>query len=122
MAKLILFADDEPYMHRLMEHHLSRAGYEVLGATNGREALDKAAAESPDLVILDFMMPEMDGITALRLLKDDVRTSAIPVIILTASAQSGARQCSEEGGASGFFTKPFSPTQLLWEIKRLLDK
>ena len=120
MAKRILVADDEPYMHRLMRHHLSRAGYEILYANNGKEAVEKTTSELPDLVIMDVMMAEMDGLAALKCLKELDKTRQIPVIMLTASAQTVTRETSENSGAAGFFTKPFSPTQLLSEIKRLL--
>src|SRR4051812_14874267 len=122
MAKKILVVDDEYYMHRLMQHHLVRAGYEMITARNGREALEKASEESPDLVIMDVMMAEMDGLSALKELKQSPSTCEIPVIIITASAQQMTRQESESNGAAGFFTKPFSPTQLLMEIKRLLPE
>ncbi|MDB6019117.1 MAG: Response regulator consisting of a CheY-like receiver domain and a winged-helix DNA-binding domain [Pedosphaera sp.] len=122
MTKKILVVDDEYYMHRLMQHHLLRAGYSMVTARNGREALEKAAGEAPDLVIMDVMMAEMDGLTALKQLKETKATSEIPVIMITASAHFVTRQESESSGAAGFFTKPFSPTQLLLEIKRLLPE
>ncbi len=122
MARKILVADDEQYMHRLMQYHLSRAGYVTAIARNGREAVEKAVSEAPDLVILDIMMPETDGLTALRLLKQSEATRHIPVIILTAHAHAVTREESEESGAAGFFTKPFSPTQLMLEIRRLLGE
>lgn len=109
-------------MHRLMQYHLSRAGYVTAIARNGREAVEKAVSEAPDLVILDIMMPETDGLTALRQLKQSEATRHIPVIILTAHAHAVTREESEESGAAGFFTKPFSPTQLMLEIRRLLGE
>ena len=120
MAKKILIVDDEYYMHRLMRHHLARAGFEILDARNGREAIEMAVREKPDLVIMDVMMAEMDGLTALKVLKQDETTRGIPVIMLTASAHVLTREQSEASGAAAFFTKPFSPTQLLAEIRRLL--
>jgi two-component system, OmpR family, alkaline phosphatase synthesis response regulator PhoP len=122
MAKKILVVDDEYYMHRLMQHHLLRAGYEIITARNGREAVEKATSETPHLVIMDVMMAEMDGLTALKHLKETKTTQEIPVIMITASAQMGMKQESETSGAAGFFTKPFSPTQLMMEIKRLLPE
>lgn len=120
MAKKILVVDDEQYMHRLMQHHLVRAGYEMIIARNGREAVEKAAQENPHLVIMDVMMAEMDGLSALRELKQAPATRDIPVIMITASPHATMQQESEKAGAAGFYTKPFSPTQLLLEIKRLL--
>jgi CheY-like chemotaxis protein len=120
MAKKILVVDDEHYMHRLMRHHLARAGFEIIDAQNGREAIEMATREKPDLIIMDVMMAEMDGLTALKGLKESESTRRIPVIMLTASAHTLTREQSESSGAAAFFTKPFSPTQLLAEIKRLL--
>jgi CheY-like chemotaxis protein len=117
--KKILVADDQVYMHRLLQHHLKRAGFEVLTAANGREALEQASRAQPDLVVMDVMMRELDGLAALRELKADEATRGIPVILVTTSAQVTAQQAGEFGAAA-FFTKPFSPTLLLAEIKRLL--
>ena len=122
MTKRILVVDDERYMQRLMQHHLVRAGYELVSARNGREALEVIAVEAPDLVIMDVMMAEMDGLTALKKIKEGVATREIPVIMITASAHSLTKEESETSGASGYFTKPFSPTRLLQEIKRLLPE
>ena len=121
MPKRILVVDDEPFMHVFMAHHLRRAGYEVIAAHNGREALERAAADKPDLVVMDVMMAEMDGLAALRELKYADATKHIPVIMITTSAQTLTRQESEASGAALFLTKPFSPTQLVDEIKRLLE-
>lgn len=118
----ILVVDDEPYMHRLMQHHLGRAGYELISARNGREAIDLALSQMPQLVIMDVMMAEMDGLTALKLLKKTDATRAIPVIMITANAQAVTRIESESSGAAVFLTKPFSPTQLLTEIRRLISE
>src|SRR5688572_26931194 len=120
MGQKILVVDDEPYMHRLMQHHLGRAGYELISARNGREAIDLALSQTPQLVIMDVMMAEMDGLTALKLLKQGETTRAIPVIMITANAQAVTRIESESSGAAIFLTKPFSPTQLLMEIRRLI--
>ena len=119
MAK-ILIVDDEPIVHRLLQHHLERAGYELLAATNGREAIEMATREEPELIVMDVMMAEMDGLTALRRLKKDDDTKGIPVIMITANSHAVTRQESEAAGAALFLTKPFSPNQLLNEIKRLV--
>jgi CheY-like chemotaxis protein len=120
--KTILVVDDEKFMHIFMQHHLARAGYRLLSARNGREGLEKAAAEKPDLIVMDIMMEEMDGLSALRELKNTEATRGIPIIMITTSAQTLTRQESEASGAAMFMTKPFSPTQLLLEIKRLLGE
>jgi len=121
MAK-ILVVDDEPIVHRLLQHHLERAGYEMIGATNGREALELANSESPQLIVMDVMMAEMDGLTALRSLKKEEDTKEIPVIMITANCHYVTQQESEAAGASLFLTKPFSPSQLLNEIRRLVPQ
>jgi len=115
----VLVVDDEPYMHALLQHHLKRAGYEALKATNGREALNIAAQDKPVLIVMDIMMEEMDGLLALQELKREPATSGIPVIMITANAHNVTRQQAELSGASLFLTKPFSPSQLIQEIQRL---
>ena len=119
-TKQILVVDDDPLMHRLFQHHLERAGYQMVSARNGREALDAAARQPPQLIVMDIMMPDMDGLEALRELKKSDATKAIPVIIITANGHHIARKESESCGAAVFLTKPFSPMQLLTEIKRFV--
>jgi CheY-like chemotaxis protein len=121
MAK-ILVVDDEPIVHRLLQHHLERAGYEMIGATNGREAIEMATSQSPQLIVMDVMMAEMDGLTALRSLKKGEDTKAIPVIMITANSHYVTQQESEAAGASLFLTKPFSPGKLLTEIRKLVPE
>jgi CheY-like chemotaxis protein len=119
MPNPILVVDDEEFMHVFMRHHLGRAGHAVLSAKNGREAIALAASHQPAAIVMDVMMKEMDGLSALRELKQSESTKAIPVIMITTSAQMLTRQESEASGAALFLTKPFSPTQLLAEITRL---
>ena len=119
-TKQILVVDDDPLMHRLYQHHLERAGYQMVSARTGREALDAAARQPPQLIVMDIMMPDMDGLEALRELKKGDATKAIPVIVITANGHHIARKESESCGAAVFLTKPFSPMQLLTEIKRIV--
>lgn len=112
-----LVVDDEPYMHRLLQHHLGRLGFQMLNANNGREGLEVARRESPDLIVMDMMMPEMDGLSALKELKQDGATKGIPVIMITASAYHVTREQAEASGAALFLTKPFSPTQLVQAVR-----
>ncbi|TMQ01237.1 MAG: response regulator [Verrucomicrobia bacterium] len=122
MQRKILIVDDEPFMLRLIQHHLENAGYEMIKARNGREAIEAAIRERPFLVVMDAMMPNMDGFTALRKLKEEPATRDIPVIMLTANPHKFGREEAETSGAAIFLTKPFSPTQLLEEIrKHVLD-
>ncbi len=115
----ILVVDDEPFMLRMIQIILERGGYVMVAAASGDEALEVARLEQPGLVIMDAMMPKMDGFTALRLLKQDPTTCLIPVITLTANPHKFSREEAESSGATVFLTKPFSPTQLLEEIRRL---
>jgi CheY-like chemotaxis protein len=119
-TKQILVVDDDPLMHRLFQHHLERAGYQMVSARSGREALDIATRQPPQLIVMDIMMPDMDGLEALRELKKADATKAIPVIVITANGHHIARKESEGSGAAVFLTKPFSPTQLVTEIGRLV--
>src|SRR5438132_14034670 len=118
MPHKILIVDDEPFMLRLIQHHLENAGYEMIKARNGREAVEAATRENPRLVVMDAMMPSMDGLAALRQLKQELSTRSIPVIMLTANPHKYSREEAESSGAAIFLTKPFSPTQLLEEIRK----
>ena len=120
MSNQILVVDDDPLMHRLLQHHLERAGYQLLSAMNGREGLEIAARENPGLIVMDVMMPEVDGLAALRELKKADGTKTIPVIVITANPHAIVAKESGNSGGAVFMTKPFSPAQLLNEIKRLL--
>lgn len=118
MPRKILIVDDEPFMLRLIQHHLENAGYQMIKARNGREAVEAAIRENPCLVVMDAMMPNMDGLTALRQLKQEPSTRDIPVIMLTANPHKYSQEDAESSGAAIFLTKPFSPTQLLEEIRK----
>ena len=120
MPHTILVVDDDPITQGVLQHYLGRSGYRLLSARNGREAIELAKRELLDMIILDVMMPDMGGLTALRQLKEIEATKAIPVIILTVQAGPVAQLEAESSGAALFMTKPFSPAQLLAEIKRLL--
>jgi CheY-like chemotaxis protein len=115
----ILVVDDEPFMLRMIQIILERGGYAMVAAASGDEAIEIARKEQPGLIIMDAMMPKMDGFTALRLLKMEPVTSSIPVVMLTANPHKFSREEAESSGATVFLTKPFSPTQLLEEIRRL---
>lgn len=119
MPSKVLIVDDEPYMHVLLRHHLVRAGFEVLKAENGQEAVEIAALEKPAAIIMDVMMEQMDGLAALKQLKSLDDTKQIPVIMITANAHHVTRELAESSGAALFLTKPFSPSKLMLEIQRL---
>ena len=120
MPSKILIVDDEPYMLRIIELSLRKGGHQLIVGRNGREAVALALREKPQAIVMDVLMPEMDGLQALRAVRQDPATAAIPVIMLTARGQILTRQEAEASGASLFLTKPFSPTQLLNEVERLI--
>ena len=121
MPKKILAVDDERHIVRLVEVNLQRAGYEVVTAYDGKEALEKVHAEKPDLVVLDVMMPYMDGFEVLKNLKADPITAEIPVIMLTAKAQDADVFRGWQSGVDCYLTKPFNPMELLAFVKRIFD-
>ena len=113
MPKKILAVDDERHIVRLVEVNLQRAGYEVVTAFDGREALEKARTEKPDLIVLDVMMPYMDGPEVLQKLKADPETRDIPVIMLTSKAQDADVFRGWQSGLDPGLPKPFDPRRLL---------
>ena len=118
-AKLILVVDDEPRMRRFMQMNLDLEGYRVIEAGNGLEAVNRVREDLPDLVLLDVMMPEMDGFEALRLIR---QTSSVPVIMLTVKGEEDDRVRGLELGADDYVTKPFSPRELASRIKAVLRR
>ena len=121
MSKKILAVDDEKHILRLVQINLEKAGYEVYVGSNGQEAVDKARELSPDLIVMDVMMPVMDGFEALKTLKGDPGTANIPVIMLTAKAQDADVFHGWQSGADLYLTKPFNPMELLTFVKRIFD-
>lgn len=120
MAK-ILAVDDEKHIVRLVQINLQKEGYEVATANTGKEALEVVKTFGPDLIVMDVMMPEMDGFEALKKLKENPATSEIPVIMLTAKAQDADVFRGWQSGADLYLTKPFNPAELLTFVKRLLQ-
>lgn len=119
--KRILIADDEPNIRSVVARMLDK-DYVVLEATNGEEAVDIAGRERPDIILMDLMMPQMDGYTACSLIKADQATKMIPIIILTAIDHESNRKFAMEMGADAYITKPFTPQVLADAIGPLLDK
>jgi len=117
--KLILIVDDEPRMIKFIRLNLELEGYRVSEASNGLEALDKVRRELPDLVLLDVMMPEMDGFEALERIRE---ISNVPVIMLTVKAEEEDKVRGLELGADDYVTKPFSPRELSSRIKAVLRR
>ncbi len=115
-SKKILVVDDEVYILHILDFSLGAEGYEVITAADGAEAIEKARQEKPDLVVLDIMMPKVDGFEACRRLKADPETREIPVILLTAKGREVDRKMGMEVGADDYIVKPFSPTKLIEKI------
>lgn len=122
MAKKIVLAEDEPQIARLIEFKLKKEGYQVTWKENGEEALKAIKADKPDLILLDVMMPVMDGYEVLRRLKEDENLKSIPVVMLTARAQERDVVKGIDLGAEDYITKPFHPAELLARVKRILGK
>jgi len=121
VPKKILAVDDEKHIVRLVQVNLERAGYAVVTASDGKEALEKVQAENPDLVVLDVMMPYMDGFEVLQNLRRNPATRDIPVIMLTAKAQDADVFKGWQSGVDCYLTKPFNPMELLSFVKRIFD-
>ncbi|WP_419164875.1 response regulator [Candidatus Palauibacter sp.] len=118
----ILVVDDEPDILSVLVYHLSREGYRVTTAVNGQGALTTAQAEHPDLIILDLMLPGMDGYEVLQRLRKADRTESIPVILLTARREEEERVKGFEVGADDYITKPFSARELTLRVEALLRR
>lgn len=118
--KKILVVEDETDLVEMIKMRLEANDYEVIAAYDGQEALDKARKEKPDLIILDLMLPKMDGYKVCRLLKFDEKYKKIPIILFTARAQESDKKIGEEVGADAYITKPFEPQTFLSKIKELL--
>ncbi|MBN1913963.1 MAG: response regulator [Candidatus Omnitrophica bacterium] len=120
MAKKILIVDDEVNITKVLASRLNASGYDSAVAYDGQEALDKVEAEKPDLIILDLMLPKIEGYRVCRLLKFDKKYQHIPIIIFTARAQPYEKTMAESVGADAYITKPFEPDILLKKIDELL--
>jgi CheY-like chemotaxis protein len=119
-AQKILVADDEVYMLRLLEMTFKKGGYEVVSCRDGKEALATAFTAQPQLIVLDVMMPGLDGLGALRMLKENPVTRDIPVVVLSAKGHALTRVDAVLAGAVLFLAKPFSPNELLGEVRKIL--
>jgi len=117
--KKILAVDDERHIVRLVQVNLERQGYEVVTAFDGKEALEKVESENPDLIVLDVMMPYMDGFEVLQNLKKNQNTRDIPVIMLTAKAQDADVFRVWQSGVDCYLTKPFNPMELIAFVRRI---
>jgi two-component system, OmpR family, alkaline phosphatase synthesis response regulator PhoP len=119
---MVLVVDDNEDSLRIVESILRSAGFEVCLARDGQQAIEIAEASAPELIILDIMMPVMDGVEALQRLRDSPRTSRIPVILLTAKAQDEDVIAGYQTGADYYMTKPFTAKQLLYGVRLVLGQ
>ena len=123
MAKgKILVVDDEIYIVHILDFSLGMEGYSVVTALDGEQALEKARTEKPDLIVLDIMMPKLDGYETCKRLKAEDATKAIPVILLSAKGRNVDQKVGFEVGADDYITKPFSPRKLVERINAILGQ
>ena len=116
----ILVVDDEVYILHILEFSLGAEGFEVITANNGELAVEKAVLEQPDLIVLDVMMPVLDGYETCRRLKRQAETKEIPVILLTAKGRDADKRLGYEVGAIDYIIKPFSPSRLIGRIEEIV--
>ena len=122
MSSRVLIVEDEPDIRELVVHHLKREGYQVSAAASGEEALRQVQAAPPDLVLLDLMMPAMDGLEVCRRLRQDPATASLPIVMLTAKGDEIDRVLGLEIGADDYVVKPFSPKELLARVRAVLRR
>jgi len=122
MGKKILIVDDEQDILMILKTRLEGSGYDVIAAANGEEGLSKALGEKPDLIILDLMLPKVDGYWLCNIFKHDKRLPDVPIIIVSARVTKQDVDTAKDCGADAYFTKPFDSQKLLLEVSRLLKK
>lgn len=122
MTIRVLIAEDEPHIVESLSFVLQRSGYEVASVFDGESAIARLRSDPPDMMILDVMLPRLNGFEVLKQVKADPVLRAIPVIILTAKGQTHDRRMAEEIGVDGFMTKPFSNRDIVDEVRRLAPR
>uniref|UniRef100_UPI0003903FA9 Response regulator n=1 Tax=Thermotoga maritima (strain ATCC 43589 / DSM 3109 / JCM 10099 / NBRC 100826 / MSB8) TaxID=243274 RepID=UPI0003903FA9 len=122
MSKKVLLVDDSAPIRKMVSFVLKKEGYEVIEAENGQIALEKLSEFTPDLIVLDIMMPVMDGFTVLKKLQEKEEWKRIPVIVLTAKGGEEDESLALSLGARKVMRKPFSPSQFIEEVKHLLNE
>jgi DNA-binding response OmpR family regulator len=122
VPKKIIIIEDEPDITGLVTHYLEKDGYRVAAVRDGAKGLQQIKTEPPDLLILDIMLPEMDGLEICRRVRADSKTAALPIIMLTAKGEETDRVVGLEVGADDYLTKPFSPKELVARVKALLRR
>ena len=122
MPQTVLVVDDERDIVELVRYNLAQAGFRVVSATDGRQAIDLARREKPDLIVLDLMLPVLPGAEVARILKQDEKTREIPIVMLTARGEEVDRVVGFELGADDYVVKPFSPRELILRIQAILRR
>jgi two-component system phosphate regulon response regulator PhoB len=122
MVETVLVVDDEQDVLDLIVYNLQKAGYKTVVARDGASALQKARDLFPSLIVLDLMLPQLDGTAVCKQLKADSKTAPIPIIMLTAKAEEVDRIVGLELGADDYVTKPFSPRELVLRVKKILER
>ena len=122
MKEKILIVEDEKDIVKMLDYNLKKEGFKTLSVRNGEDAIGSAKREYPDLIILDLMLPGIDGLEVCKTLKGDSKTASIPVIMLTAKSQESDKIVGLELGADDYVTKPFSPRELIARIKAVLRR
>jgi DNA-binding response OmpR family regulator len=122
MSTRILIVEDDPDIADLVAHYLDKAGFVTERLASGREALAAIAAKPPDLVILDLMLPQVDGLEVCRTVRSDRKTAGLPIIMLTARGDESERIVGLELGADDYLAKPFSPNELVARVRALLRR
>ena len=120
MAKMIMTADDSASIRQMVGFTLGRAGYEIIEAKDGKDALDKLVSGKVDMLLTDLNMPNMDGIELIRQVRAIPRYRFAPIVMLTTESQDAKKQEGKKAGATGWIVKPFKPEQLLAVIKKVL--
>jgi two-component system alkaline phosphatase synthesis response regulator PhoP len=118
----VLVVDDEEYIQHILNFSFGAEGYDVLTASDGEEALKRARKDRPDVIVLDIMMPKMDGYEACKRLKSDPQTKNIPVILLTAKGRDVDRKLGTAAGADDYVVKPFSPGRLIERVQGIIKR
>ena len=120
MAVRVLIVEDEPHIVESLSFVLSREGFSVASVLDGEAALESLRRDPPDLMILDVMIPRLNGFEVLKIVKADPALRVIPVMVLTAKGQLQDRRLAEEIGSDGFMTKPFSNREIVEQVRRLI--
>ena len=118
----VLVVDDDPVIQKLLQVNFEMEGYTVLTAGDGEEGLERARADHPDVIVLDVMMPKMNGLEVVDALKAAADTAGIPIVLLSAKAQEADIQAGKDTGADDYVTKPFDPLDLLDRVAALVQR